>query len=409
MTPLLPLRKSVNSSDKPRFFLVTFAFLLILLIYTCFLTLSSYSAINLTSNNYFVNQKSKCKNDKSNQKISYIPSLLPKVSLDSASSVLITGAGGFIGFSLANQIKSGTKTKKTNVVGVDLFNDYYDVQLKRDRAKFLKDNHDVDVLEGDVCDVALLERLFEEHKFTHIVHLAAQAGVRYSLEKPLQYVRENVECYTVLMDFIAKREEKQPHIVYASSSSVYGMNKEVPFAEHHVVNKPASIYAASKIMDELIAETYYKLYDIKSIGLRFFTVYGPFGRPDMACFQFVDKILKGEPITVFNDGKLERDFTYVTDIVSGIMAAMEFTATQPEIFNLGNGSPVPVLDFVKVIEKVLNKNAIIEYKDQRTEVPITFADTTKAEILLGYKSTVDVQTGTENYIKWFLEYYTQRE
>eukprot|EP00122_Pirum_gemmata_P000499 Pgem_evm1s441 len=337
-------------------------------------------------------------------------------------SVLITGTGGFIGFSLAKQLREDPATSKATIVGLDMFNSYYDVNLKFDRADVLARKYKVKTYNGDVCNSTLLTELFDKYKFTHVVHLAAQAGVRYSLEKPLEYVKENVACFVGLIETIVKRpadlddtdpsndddeadegteaqkRKNYPHFLYASSSSVYGLTKQVPFKETVNVNKPASVYAATKVMDELLAQTYYHLYGLKSIGMRFFTVYGPWGRPDMAAYAFTKKINEGETITVFNNGNMKRDFTFVTDIVDGIIRAMKLPLTQPEVFNLGNGSPVPVMEFVRVIEKLLNKTADIKYVDARTEVPITYADTSKAEKMLGYKSTTSVEEGMARYI-----------
>jgi nucleoside-diphosphate-sugar epimerase len=251
-----------------------------------------------------------------------------RVALDHSASVLVTGAAGFIGSALARSLAlpgPDGVPKVRDVVGLDNFNDYYSPALKRARAARTQADSGVVVVDGDVCDGDLLTALFDTHNFTHVVHLAAQAGVRYSIKHPQSYVRNNVECFVTLAE-VVRRRTNDVQFVYASSSSVYGLNDDIPFAEHHSVDRPANLYGATKRMNENIAYSYHHLYGLHSIGLRFFTVYGPWGRPDMAAYLFTERISRGESITVYNGGHMRRDFTYIDDIVRGIEGSMAHCA-----------------------------------------------------------------------------------
>lgn len=325
--------------------------------------------------------------------------------LKGTSRVLVTGGAGFIGMSLMSRLASST-TKRMAVpeliLGLDNFNKYYSPAYKRARAEHLREAHGLDVIEGDVCNATLLSELFEKHRFTHVVHLAAQAGVRYSLSHPLSYVRNNLECFVTLLEEVRKVPKKaRPSFVYASSSSVYGLNSKIPFAETDAITRPANLYGASKFANEQIASAYHHIYDLDSVGLRFFTVYGPWGRPDMAAYLFTRAIEKGEPLTIYNQGKMQRDFTYVDDIVSGIIASMQFCTYAATVFNLGNNKPVQLMRFIATIEKEMGTEAKFLHKDSPGEIKTTFADVQRAKNLLGYKPTTSIEKGMKNFINWY--------
>ena len=311
--------------------------------------------------------------------------------------ILVTGGAGFIGSHLIKRLLSDGHS----VVNVDNLNEYYDPQLKRDRlAQFAKPiaHHEL-----DIADLDALSAIFTEHKFDTICHLAAQAGVRYSIENPHVYARSNY--VGTLNVFELAKQHSVPHVVFASTSSVYGKNTKMPYTETDPVDHPVSIYSASKRACELLAHSYNHLFDLNISCLRFFTVYGPWGRPDMAFFKFTKAIIDGETIDVYNEGKMSRDFTYVDDIVDGIVR----TLGKPNgfaVYNLGNGSPVELMDFIKAIENAVGKEATKEFKPlQPGDVLATWADITKAKSELGYQPTTDVQTGINKFVEWYREYY----
>lgn len=315
--------------------------------------------------------------------------------------VLITGAAGFIGFHLALLLK---KRGGADIIGLDNFNTYYDQNLKRAREKILKENG-IAITAGDICDGPLLEKLLEENKITHLVHLAAQAGVRHSFTHPHEYVKSNLEGFTSILE--ACRKNIGMKLVYASSSSVYGLNKATPFSEDDKTDQPANLYGATKKANELMAASYQHLYGINSVGLRYFTVYGPWGRPDMAYFHFTDNIVKNKPLLVFNHGKMKRDFTYIDDIVEGTAAALDLDA-KCEIINLGNHNPVPVLRLIELIEQGLGKKAIKQMLPKSLGEAIeTYADIEKAKKLLNFVPKVSLEEGMERFLSWYKDYHSR--
>ncbi|KAL3911470.1 MAG: hypothetical protein SGARI_001635 [Bacillariaceae sp.] len=312
-------------------------------------------------------------------------------------NVMVTGAAGFVGMHTAITLKELGMTP----IGYDNVNQYYSIQLKESRIQELKKNG-IEFVKGDVCDVKKLKETIQKHKITRFIHLAAQAGVRYSLDHPLEYTRNNVDCTVNILEVMVELGLKEDPLVYASSSSVYGNNVKVPFQETDRVEDPASLYAATKRSDELIAHTYFNLHNITSVGLRFFTVYGPYGRPDMAPWIFTDKISNGEKIRVFNHGKSQRDFTYIADIVQGVIHSLFINTGQPELINLGNGHPVVLADFVRIVEEQVGKKAVTEQVGmQKGDVPTTFASIAKAKYLLGYKPSTPIEVGIRNFVQWF--------
>ncbi|KAG7350479.1 NAD-dependent epimerase/dehydratase [Nitzschia inconspicua] len=315
-------------------------------------------------------------------------------------TVMVTGAAGFVGMHTALALKELGMTP----IGYDNVNEYYSIQLKESRIKELE-KQNIDFVRGDVCDVDKLKETIHKHNITRFIHLAAQAGVRYSLDHPLEYTRNNVDCTVNILEVMVELGLKDDPLVYASSSSVYGNNVKIPFHETDRVEDPASLYAATKRSDELIAHTYFNLHNISSIGLRFFTVYGPYGRPDMAPWIFTDKISNGEKIRVFNHGNSRRDFTYVGDIVQGIIHSLFVNTGQPELVNLGNGRPVVLADFVRIVEERVGKKANIESVGmQKGDVQTTFADISKARRLLGYNPTTPIEEGITKFVEWFKEH-----
>jgi len=313
--------------------------------------------------------------------------------------VLVTGAAGFIGYSVASRLaEMGVKT----IIGVDNFNDYYSVKLKQDRASDLYAKHGVVVQTVDVCEHEKIASLFAKHNFTHVIHLAAQAGVRYSIQNPQAYVRSNVECFVSLLENM-KPYSASSKLVYASSSSVYGGNTHTPFSELDRVDKPVSLYAATKKENELIAHVYHKLFGVRCIGLRFFTVYGPWGRPDMAMFIFGDNIMKGVPIHV-SEGDVRRDFTYIDDIVTGVIGSARVEA-EYEIFNLGNHDTVELRRFITAIETAAHKQAKIIMKPLPPgDVQATFSDIERAHHVFAYQPETSVEKGAERFIEWYLQH-----
>ncbi|XP_057798390.1 UDP-glucuronate 4-epimerase 3-like [Salvia miltiorrhiza] len=332
-------------------------------------------------------------------------------------SVLVTGAAGFVGSHVALALKH----RGDGVVGIDNFNTYYDPSLKRARRKQLE-RAGVFVVEGDINDGALLNKLFDIVAFTHVMHLAAQAGVRYAMLNPSSYVHSNIAGLVSVFE-ACKSANPQPSIVWASSSSVYGLNSKVPFAEKDQTDKPASLYAATKKAGEEIAHTYNHIYGLSITGLRFFTVYGPWGRPDMAYFFFTKDILKGKPISIFqgpHHQSVARDFTYIDDIVKGCVAAIDTAqkstgsggkkkgAAQLRVYNLGNTSPVPVSKLVSILEKLLKRKAKkrVLPMPRNGDVVYTHANISRATKELHYKPTTDLQAGLKKFVHWYLDYYS---
>jgi UDP-glucuronate 4-epimerase len=313
---------------------------------------------------------------------------------------LISGSAGFIGFHLSEFLLK----KKHTVYGVDDLNSYYDVKLKKSRLDILKKYKNFVFFKRKIEDIKIV-KFFKKKKIDIIINLAAQAGVRHSLENPYVYINSNILGQVNMLELA--KELKIKKYIYASSSSVYGGNKSLPFSVKDRVDNPISLYAASKKSTELIAEYYSHLYKISSIGLRFFTVYGPWGRPDMATFIFTKNILNGKPINIFNYGKMKRDFTYVDDIISGIYGAIKFkTKKLHKVYNLGNSKPESLLEFIKTIEKNLNKKAKKNYLSlQPGDVPATFADISESTRDLKFLPKTEINDGIPRFIEWFKKYY----
>ncbi len=321
--------------------------------------------------------------------------------MNNQRTILVTGTAGFIGFHLAKRLLAAG----WQVVGLDNFNDYYDPALKQARHRQLEPLPGYTGVAGDLCDYPLLAELFQRHRFAEVVHLAAQAGVRYSLTHPFAYQRANLEGFLNLLE--AVRQAGVKRFVYASSSSVYGGNTKLPFAETDPVDHPVSLYAATKKANELIAHSYTHLYGIHSVGLRFFTVYGPWGRPDMAMWLFADRIRRGQPIPVFNHGDMRRDFTYIDDIVAGILGVLAADDLEPyEIFNLGNHRSEALLEMIGEIEKALGSKAKLDLQPmQPGDVPATFADIDRARRKLGFNPTTPITVGIPKFVDWFVDYH----
>ena len=331
--------------------------------------------------------------------------------------VLVTGAAGFIGFHTASRLLE----RGDEVVGLDNLNDYYDVNLKLSRLALIKDNPNFSFSEIDLADRNAMETLFNEHEFDAVINLAAQAGVRYSMENPRAYIDSNIVGFTNILECC--RHQGVGHLVYASSSSVYGLNTTMPFSIHQNVDHPISLYAASKKSNELMAHTYSHLYNLPTTGLRFFTVYGPWGRPDMALFLFTKAILNNEPINVFNNGQMQRDFTYIDDIVEGVVRLVDKPATANadwdssntdpgtspapyRLFNIGNNNPVLLLDFVEAIEEALGKKAIKNMMPmQPGDVAATYADIEDLASYVGFRPETPISTGIDNFVSWYLDFY----
>ncbi|MBX7066457.1 MAG: NAD-dependent epimerase/dehydratase family protein [Parachlamydiales bacterium] len=312
--------------------------------------------------------------------------------------ILITGAAGFIGFHLASALKK----RGDFCIGLDHFNSYYDPNLKNARAAILK-TQGIDVVHLDICDRDAIKLLILKHGITHVVHLAAQAGVRHSLSHPDDYVASNLQGFVSILETI--RHFPSIKLVYASSSSVYGLNKKSPFSVEDKTDHPTNLYGATKKANELIAHAYHHLYGLSVTALRYFTVYGPWGRPDMAYYRFTKQIVDGEPIQVFNRGEMKRDFTYIDDIVKGTIAAIDLGA-EYEIFNLGNNRPINLLYLIQLIENSLGKPAIKEMLPmQPGEVMETFADIEKSQKMLGFQPTVPLEEGINHFLDWFKQYH----
>jgi len=331
--------------------------------------------------------------------------------------ILLTGAAGFIGYHVAERLLKAGDT----VVGFDNLNDYYDPALKRGRLAQLAPHQGFHFIEGDLADRAAMEALFATHRFDAVVHLAAQAGVRYSLTNPHTYTTSNLVGFTHILE--GCRHAKIGHLVFASSSSVYGANGKQPFAESDGVDHPLSLYAASKKANELMAHTYASLYSLPVTGLRFFTVYGPWGRPDMALFQFTRNILEGKSIPVFNHGHHRRDFTYIDDIVDGVVQVLAqppqgnaaWDAMQPDpasstapyaIYNIGNGKPETLLDYIRAIEDAIGKKAVMQMLPaQPGDVPETYADISRLKAATGFSPTMPISVGVPRFVNWYRSYY----
>jgi UDP-glucuronate 4-epimerase len=332
-------------------------------------------------------------------------------------NVLVTGVAGFIGAALAKVLLE----RGDSVLGIDNLNDYYDVNLKLSRLAEVEKYEDFSFLKLDISNRESIKSLFEKNNFDVVVNLAAQAGVRYSIENPAAYIDSNLVGFANILE--GCRQQKVANLVYASSSSVYGANKEYPFSEDHPVNHPVSLYAATKKSNELMAHSYSSLYDMSVTGLRFFTVYGPGGRPDMAPFLFTDKILRDEEIQVFNNGEMFRDFTYIDDIITGIIDVVEKPATKNEnwnpekpeastsycayrILNIGNDKPTKLMDFINAIEKASGKKAKIDFKPmQPGDVVGTAASITKLNAVNGFEPKTDINSGIQKFVDWFKSYY----
>ncbi|MFX0170789.1 MAG: GDP-mannose 4,6-dehydratase [Candidatus Hodarchaeota archaeon] len=315
--------------------------------------------------------------------------------------VLITGAAGFIGSHTCERMLQ----EGFYIVGIDNINDYYDVKLKRDNIKLLKEYDHFEFIEADIINYDELNSIFTKHSFNNIIHIAAQAGVRYSLENPFIYQEVNVGGTLNLLELA--RYHSCDNFIFASSSSVYGNQKKVPFSEDDPISKPISIYASTKLAGEALCYSYHHLYDININCLRFFTVYGPRGRPDMSPHIFTSKILQGLIIELYDDpsGTIKRDFTFIDDIVEGIIKAFKYKGGF-EIFNLGFGKPIGLKYFLSILEDYIGKKAKLEYHPRQPgDVDITYADTSKAKQILGFEPKINVEEGIREYVSWFKQYY----
>ena len=336
--------------------------------------------------------------------------------------VLVTGAAGFIGAFLCKRL---LETTKDEIIGVDNVNDYYDVSLKEARLNMLSKYPGFKFIKGDISDKEFIDKLFDEYHFDIVVNLAAQAGVRYSIDHPDVYIKANIIGFYNILE--ACRYHPVQHLVYASSSSVYGGNTKVPFSTDDKVDNPVSLYAATKKSNELLAHAYSKLYNIPTTGLRFFTVYGPMGRPDMAYFSFTNKLIKGQTIEIFNYGNCKRDFTYVDDIVEGVIRVMNKAPEKKDgedglpippykVYNIGNNNPENLLDFVQILSEELVRAGVLPqdydfeaHKKlvamQKGDVPITYADTSELEKDFGYKPSTSLREGLRRFAEWYKEFY----
>ena len=340
-------------------------------------------------------------------------------------TILITGSAGFIGFYLTKRLLSEADNV---IIGLDNMNDYYDVSLKEHRLEQLKKFKNFTFIKCDLADRNLIDQTFEKYNFDIVVNLAAQAGVRYSITNPDAYINSNIIGFYNILE--ACRHHPVEHLVYASSSSVYGGNKKVPFSTDDKVDNPVSLYAATKKSNELLAHAYSKLYNIPTTGLRFFTVYGPAGRPDMAYFGFTNKLIKGETIEIFNFGNCKRDFTYVDDIVEGIVRVMEKAPEKKngedglplppyKVYNIGNNNPENLLDFVQILsEELVRAHVLPEDYDfeahkklvpmQAGDVPITFADVSELEKDFGFKPKTSLRDGLRRFAEWYYQFYCRK-
>ena len=343
------------------------------------------------------------------------------ISLEN-KTILVTGAAGFIGANLCRRL---LKDYNVKIIGIDNLNDYYDVRIKEYRLSFIKDNPHFTFIKGNIADKEMIDNIFETYHPDIVVNLAAQAGVRYSIQNPDAYIESNMLGFYNLLE--ACRHHPVEHLVYASSSSVYGSNKKVPYSTDDKVDNPVSLYAATKKSNELMAHAYSKLYNIPSTGLRFFTVYGPAGRPDMAYFGFTNKLRNHETIQIFNYGNCKRDFTYIDDIVEGVIRVMQGAPEKKNgedglpippyaVYNIGNNQPENLLDFVQILsEELVNYGVLPKDYDfeahkelvpmQPGDVPITYADTTPLEREYGFKPSTPLRDGLIEFVKWYKEFY----
>ncbi|WP_079474798.1 NAD-dependent epimerase [Marinococcus halophilus] len=333
--------------------------------------------------------------------------------------ILVTGSNGFVGMHTAERLLE----VGYEVVGVDNNNDYYDVNLKYSRQERLEKHDEFHFHELDLADAAALQEIFHTYTITAVINLAAQAGVRYSLERPDKYIQSNIVGFSNILEMC--RHHQVEHLIYASSSSVYGANKKMPFSPEDGVNHPVSLYAATKKSNELLAHTYSHLYDLPTTGLRFFTVYGTLGRPDMAYFKFANKIVNGEPIQVYNNGDMMRDFTYIDDIVEGIVRLIpavpagdsDWDAENPDpstsyapyqVFNIGNNQPVALMEFIETLEKHLGMEARKEYLPmQPGDVQATYANIDSLQKAVGFKPVTSLDEGIGKFVEWYKEYYPE--
>jgi len=331
--------------------------------------------------------------------------------------ILISGTAGFIGFSLAKKLLR----KNLEIIGIDNHNDYYDPKLKEARVKILIKNSNYKHIKINIADKVSVDQIFDNYRPEVVVNLAAQAGVRYSIENPLAYINSNIQGFINILE--GCRHYEVSNLIYASSSSVYGSNTSIPFNVHQNVDHPLSLYAATKKSNELMAHTYSHLYKLPTTGLRFFTVYGPWGRPDMALFKFTKNIILGEPIEVFNYGNHKRDFTYIDDITEGLWRIINKPATpnpdwnsnKPDpgssnapwrIYNIGNSKPINLMDYIKAIENTLNKKAIIQFLPlQAGDVEATYADVNNLIKDFNYKPITDIEDGISNFVAWYKAFY----
>ena len=344
---------------------------------------------------------------------------MAKIDLNKRT-ILVTGSSGFIGSNLCKALLE--QFNDVSIIGIDNMNDYYDVSLKEYRLSQLQKYSNYNFIKGDIADKTFINDVFEKYQPSIVVNLAAQAGVRYSITNPDAYIQSNIIGFFNILEACRhsydNEKTKVEHLVYASSSSVYGSNKKVPYSTDDKVDNPVSLYAATKKSNELLAHSYSKLYGFPSTGLRFFTVYGPAGRPDMAYFKFTNKIVKGEKIQIYNNGDMKRDFTYIDDIVKGIIAVMKKTPDLTEdgvsykIYNIGNSQPEDLLTFVNTLEECLKKAKIINKNVEKEFLPMqpgdvyqTFADTRDLEIDFGFKPETSVREGLMNFATWYKEFY----
>ncbi len=333
------------------------------------------------------------------------------------NNIIVTGSAGFIGFSLSLKLLK----RGDNVIGIDNHNNYYDTKLKEDRVIELANFSNYKHYRTDLSDLKSIEKIFEDNNPDNVTNLAAQAGVRYSIENPHTYIKSNLVGFVNILENCYKHKVK--HLVYASTSSVYGANTKMPFSENDSANHPLSVYAATKKSNELIAHSYSYLHRLPTTGLRFFTVYGPWGRPDMALFKFTKSILEDKPIDVFNHGNHTRDFTYIDDIVDGVIKTIdspaiannEWNSNKPDpstskapwrIYNIGNNSPIKLMDYIEALEKILDKKAIINFLPlQPGDVPDTYANSDSLQFDFNYKPSTTVVQGVKNFVKWYKDYY----
>ena len=316
--------------------------------------------------------------------------------------ILVTGCAGFIGFHVAQYLLA----QEFDVIGIDNINDYYSVHLKKDRLDILKKSQNFRFYEIDICDLSSLQKISNKYNFKTIIHMAAQPGVRYSITNPFEYVRTNVQGFLHILE-LARHIKHFNRLVYASSSSVYGNSKNTPFNTQDRTDHPISLYAATKKSDELMAYTYSHLYGLDILGLRFFTVYGPWGRPDMAAFRFTDSILKGGTIELYNYGNMKRDFTYINDIVYGVMGALNLKFSGHHVYNLGNNKPETLMDFLKTLEAATGLKANLKHSPiQPGDADETFADISDSTRDLGFRPITPISIGVPAFVDWYKTYYS---